>query len=464
MPALRRSALSHVSLWAEAHDGAVYVDDRYRVLRPLGEGAFATVMLCADERHRGRLVAVKGVSALSITHQGSLMHEFVNARRMRHPNLVSVVDTGLCPRFGLYLVLEYVDGPDLVRLLDAHDHLAPDVAAELCRQIARGLAHMHRYGLVHRDVKPDNVYLEGARAKLGDFGASRGSAAGRATVIFTPGYAPPETSLGQFAETTDAYALGAFFHLAVTGKLPGARTSRARLPSVHALLRRRGGARAHQLASRLLSPAVESRLWDMSVIASRFARLVKPGTRSRLKALVAQANLERDRAVLERRWEEFEHRHPSGLAPFGVQWVCVRCQGPVSESMLMCPWCGDLLRFRTDASFPRYCARCEHGVHENWRFCPWCHEDFHHGQADGKRHGDRRYTDHCVDCQQPLMPFSSCCPWCRADYTWKVPEMNDTCSECGWTVAGELFGWCPWCGLELDETLSAQAEEWIKRR
>ncbi|MDF1564153.1 MAG: serine/threonine-protein kinase [Deltaproteobacteria bacterium] len=464
MPAFRSSELSFPSLIEEARSHAVHVDDRYRVLRPLGSGAFATVMLCADERRHGRLVAVKGVSALSITHQGSLMHEFVNARRMRHPNLVSVLETGLCPRFGLYLVLEYVDGPDMVKIIDEHGHVAPDIAAEVCRQIAKGLAHMHRHGLVHRDVKPDNVYLEGARAKLGDFGASRGSGGGNATVIFTPGYAPPETAYGEFAEATDAYALGAFFHLAVTGKLPPSRTLRARNASVSPLLRKRGGARAHQLVSRLLTPVADWRLSDMEVISRRFALLVKPSTRQRLRRLVERANLERDRADLERRWEEFEHKHHAALSPFGVKWVCVRCQGPVSEAMLMCPWCGDLLRFRSEATFPRYCARCEHGIHENWRYCPWCHETFHQGSGDGQRHGDRRYTDHCDGCHKPLMPFSSCCPWCQKEHRWEVPGMEKHCKGCGWTVIGELFAWCPWCGLEQNEKFAAQAEERIKKR
>jgi hypothetical protein len=464
MPRSPRPPAHLPPLLREAAGDAVYVDDRYRVLRALGEGGFATVLLCADERRRGRLVALKGVSALSLTHQAALMHEFVNARRLRHPNLVSVLETGVCPRFGLYLVLEYVDGPDLISILEKETRLPPDVAAEICRQIARGLAHMHRHGLVHRDVKPDNVYLEGARAKLGDFGASRGALGGPATVIFTPGYAPPETTLGRFDEATDAYALGALYHLTVTGTLPPARSTRARVASLHPSLRRLAGARAALLAARLLCPSAGARLSDMTAIARRFARLTRPGTRGRLKALVARMNLERERAELERRWEEFERRHQDHLAPFGVRWICVRCRGPVSEAMLLCPWCGDLLRFRGEASFPRYCARCEHGIHDNWRYCAWCHETFHEGSGDGRRHGDRRYHDHCSRCEGPLMPLSSCCPWCATVYTWQIPGMTQTCHGCGWSVAGELFAWCPWCGEQLSAPFAAQAEERIRRQ
>ena len=445
-------------------DATAYVDDRYRILRTLGEGAFGSVLLCADEKRRSALVAIKSLVSPSPTSQRSLMHEFVNARRLRHPHLVSVLDTGFCPKRGIYVVLEYVDGPDLVTLLDEEGRIEVDVAAEVCRQVARGLAHMHRVGLVHRDVKPDNVYLEGARAKLGDFGASRArNHPGRATVIFTPGYAPPETQRGTVDEAADAYALGALFHLAVTGKLPPVPGPRSRTPRVSALMRRYGGARAERLALRLLHPLPAKRLTDMRTIRERFARLTRSTSRRKLRELVERINLKRQRAQLERRWAEFEQRFGEALAPFRLHWVCVECRGPVSEGMLFCPWCGDLLRFRGDASFPRYCRRCEHGMHESWPVCPWCGERYDTpGSCRPKKGGDRRYEERCDTCRGPLMRYMSFCPWCGESYTWHTRGMEGRCGECGFSVATELFGYCPFCGALLDETFAGQARERIR--
>lgn len=444
-------------------DGTAYIDDRYRILRPVGEGAFGSVLLCADEKQRGKLVAVKGVRGISHAQQRSLMHEFVNARRLRHPNLVSVLGTGVCRHHGLYLVLEYVDGPDLVSVLEEEDVIPVDVAAEVCRQVARGIGHMHRLGLVHRDVKPDNIFLEGARAKLGDFGASRAaSPASKATVIFTPGYAPPEAAQGHVGLASDAYALGAVFHFAVTGKLPPQRTARAKIPSVSKLVRLRGGGRADQLVRRLLAPNPNLRLDDMQVIEQRFKALVQPGTRRRLKALVESVNQRRQRADLEKRWAEFEQRFGHAMKPFGLDWVCVECRGPVSEGMLFCPWCGDLLRFRSDASFPRYCERCEHGLHEGWSRCPWCGEHYpKDGATAPKRGGDRRYQDGCDRCGGPMMHYMSFCPWCGEQYTWHTEGMDDACDECGFSVERGLFSYCPWCGDLLDADFAEQARKRI---
>jgi len=441
---------------------AIYIDERYRVLKSLGQGSFANVVLCADEKRRGRLVAIKAVSALSLTHQQALMHEFVSARRLRHPNLVSMLATGVCARFGIYLVLEYVDGPSLVELIDSMDHLAPDLAADICAQIARGLTHMHKRGVVHRDVKADNVFLEESRVRLGDFGASRAAGQGRATIMYTPGYCPPETNLGSVDIATDAYSLGALFHLVVTGGLPPARSARARRADLSPLLRRRAGARAEALALRLLAPSADERLTDMRVITRRFSAMVRPRSRKSLRSLVQRANQLRDRATLESRWADFETQHRKHFSPFGIKFICVRCSGPVSEAMRSCPWCGDGLRFRGDASFPRYCNRCEHGIHDSWGHCAWCHQPFPGASGDKRKHGDRRYTERCQRCAGPMIPFSSACPWCEENYSWTLPGFSQHCPSCEFSVDPEIFGWCPWCGDELNHKFTQEAEERVR--
>ncbi|MQA76144.1 MAG: protein kinase [Solirubrobacterales bacterium] len=185
--------------------------ERYRLERPLGHGGMAAVWLATDER-LGRPVAIKVLSDALATddeYLGRFRREAQVAARLQHPNLVGVYDfdAGLRP----YLVMEYVGGGDLASRLDAGD--APD-PERLARELLLALRHMHAAGVLHRDIKPQNVLIDAdGRARLTDFGIAKPHDAASLTrtgeVIGTESYIAPELMAGDSAsERSDLFALG----------------------------------------------------------------------------------------------------------------------------------------------------------------------------------------------------------------------------------------------------------------
>jgi serine/threonine protein kinase len=196
---------------------------RYRLERPLGHGGMASVYLGHDTE-LDRSVAVKLLAENAAGDDG-LRKRFVRearlAARLSHPNVVSVFDAG--EEDGRpYIVMEHVQGKTLAEV----GQLPPERARELGLQAARGLAQAHAAGLVHRDIKPQNLLLrEDGTLKIADFGIARaaeGTALTQAgTVIGTAAYLSPEQALGEQATpASDVYSLGAVLYELLTGTPP----------------------------------------------------------------------------------------------------------------------------------------------------------------------------------------------------------------------------------------------------
>jgi serine/threonine protein kinase len=149
---------------------------RYRLERPLGRGGMATVYLACDTE-LDRPVAVKVLAeslAGDAAFRSRLLREARLAARLSHPNVVSIYDVRESEDRKPYIVMELVDGPTLAELLRERGRLPPDEAVGLAVQACRGLAHAHAAGLVHRDVKPQNLLLrEDGMLKVADFGIAR---------------------------------------------------------------------------------------------------------------------------------------------------------------------------------------------------------------------------------------------------------------------------------------------------
>lgn len=200
---------------------------RYTLERELGHGGMGAVWLGQDDV-LGRKVALKqlrspaagGATASRAAREARL------AARLSHPNVVAVFD--LVTEEGRpWLVMEYVDGLSLSKVVAEQGPLSPDDAAAVLVQVADGLRAAHDAGIVHRDVKPSNILLTAdGQAKLTDFGVARGTESD-ATVTQTglvtgsPAYLAPEVATGGTATpASDAWSLGAtLFHL-VTGRPP----------------------------------------------------------------------------------------------------------------------------------------------------------------------------------------------------------------------------------------------------
>jgi serine/threonine protein kinase len=201
---------------------------RYRLERPLGHGGMAIVYLGHDSE-LDRPVAVK-VLAENLGGDTAFRKRFLRearlAARLSHPNVVSVYDAGEEADGRPYIVMEYVEGETLADVLRERGRLPAEEAVGLVLQACRGLEHAHAAGLVHRDVKPQNLLLRKDGAlKIADFGIARAAETTAltqvGTVLGTAAYLSPEQALGEeVTSAADVYSLGAVLYELLTGRPP----------------------------------------------------------------------------------------------------------------------------------------------------------------------------------------------------------------------------------------------------
>jgi serine/threonine-protein kinase len=207
------------------------IDDRYVLGDLLGSGGMARVFLAHDE-------ALDRDVALKIPwEQYADNEEFVerfkrearSAAALSHPNVVSVYDWGCSEDEMYYMIMEYVPGGTLMDRIIDEGALDPCMAAELGCQVVEALGFAHKRGVIHRDVKPQNILVTASgEAKVADFGIARAVGAMAATsvsktgvVLGTVGYMSPEQALGEpVGPQSDLYSLGVVLYEMLTGNLP----------------------------------------------------------------------------------------------------------------------------------------------------------------------------------------------------------------------------------------------------
>ena len=201
------------------------IGNRYRVESQVASGGMATVYLATDQR-LDRQVAIKVIHqhlANDPNFQEKFVLEAKTAAKLSHPNLVNVFDQGT-DAGTTYLVMEFVPGITLRDALNEYGPLPALRALEMLAQILSGLAAAHRAGILHRDLKPDNVLLaDDGRVKLGDFGLARAISAHTSTgdLVGTIAYLSPELVTRGLADArSDVYAAGILLYELLTGKQP----------------------------------------------------------------------------------------------------------------------------------------------------------------------------------------------------------------------------------------------------
>jgi Tol biopolymer transport system component len=282
--------------------------ERYRLTRELGRGGMATVYLAHDLKH-GRDVAVKVVHPALASAVGAerFLREIEIAAQLHHPHIVPLYDSGAAGG-SLYYVMPYEAGLSLRQRLARDGPLPLEDAVLVLRDVCDALAHAHERGIIHRDIKPDNVLLSGRHAMVMDFGVAKAAtdATTRAAVtaagvlLGTPTYMAPEQIAADphIDHRVDIYAVGVLGYELLSGRPPFTNVAPQDMLSAH-LTKTPVAIRTHradvpELLAELVMKSLEKRPADRWQTA---AELVQ-----RLDALVIAPGVPAPLPPSRRRW------------------------------------------------------------------------------------------------------------------------------------------------------------------
>ncbi len=193
----------------------------FTLKRGIGRGGFGEVYFAvSDGGKEVALKLVRGTGDSAVELRG-----VAHCLNLKHPNLVALYDLRKDADGNPWVVMEYIGGEPLNVVLARHpDGLPRELAREWFLGMARGIGHLHDHGLVHRDLKPGNVFLENGTVKVGDYGLSKSISTSQRSAqtmsVGTVHYMAPEISTGNYNKTIDVYAAGIIFYEMLTGHVP----------------------------------------------------------------------------------------------------------------------------------------------------------------------------------------------------------------------------------------------------
>ncbi len=427
---------------------------KYRLDRHVGRGAFAQVWRARDLVER-RNVALK-VSPPSLAEEWgreAIEHEAAVAARLDHPNVVRLFNADWIE--GHFAMATELGRASLAQSRGARR--SGDVALRVVRDVVAGLAHAHERRVLHRDLKPENVMImSDRRAALADFGTARH--APRASFNYlteagTLGYMAPEQAYGKPRYASDVFAVGLIAYELLTGQLP---TWPFDWPlEAHRRFEQRVPEPVRPVLRRALAVDLEQR-WASggelhAALERAFARIEKPRPARRRRPRRPEAT------PFELEARLFKRTHGRALE---LRYTCHRCEGPISEAMTTCPWCGTGENsLRETSRYPLVCPECEHGVRAEWEHCPWCYAGRLEGNGRAPR-PDARAERRCsrAGCDGELRPFMKYCPRCgtKARRPWIHADLDTRCPRCRWSVHAS-WRHCPWCARRLSGAHAAPA-------
>ncbi|HEV8122806.1 MAG TPA: protein kinase [Gemmatimonadales bacterium] len=209
---------------------AAALADRYRLERELGAGGMATVYLAEDLKHH-RKVAVKVLrpELADVLGPERFLREIEIAANLRHPHILPLYDSGNADGF-LFYVMPLVEGDSLATVIRREKQLPIEDALRYAREVADALSYAHAHGVVHRDIKPDNIMIESGHAVVADFGIAKAVASagdvtaltGTGMSVGTPTYMSPEQATGDrdIDGRSDLYSLGCVLYEMLAGQPP----------------------------------------------------------------------------------------------------------------------------------------------------------------------------------------------------------------------------------------------------
>jgi serine/threonine-protein kinase len=424
---------------------------KYRIEKCLSDGAFAAVYRAMD--------TIEGVRvALKIPHPHLMDKQFFEdfrkevrmAARMDHDNILKLKNASFIDH---HFVIVFPLGEESLEER-MQRRLAMKTAITIAEQILEAVAHAHHHKIIHCDIKPGNILLfPNNRVRLADFGISRIAhrtieASGSGTV----GYMAPEQAMGKPSVRSDVFALGLLLYRMFSGALP--QWPFEWPPPGMDRLKKKLHPEMIRLLQKSLSVKPAGRFANAEAMLKEFkrikARALSYSTQARRRpSRTEQSNL----AWQDVRRREFMRLYGKALE---AHYSCSRCQGPISERMQACPWCGkSQSKLPEETRFPRACPRCHRGMKLDWKYCPSCYGA---GFSDYsfREYSDKRYVGRCANSscdRKVLMPFIKYCPWCRRSVKrkWKIAGSQETCHRCGWGVLSAFWQTCPWCKAELKQ-------------
>jgi serine/threonine-protein kinase len=419
---------------------------KYRILSRISSGPLADVYSAYDTIQKIK-VALKIPTEGDAGGQEETLHEVRVATRLRHPNILSVLNAS------------YIDDKFVIAMELGEESLADRIerrmstarALDLAGQALAALAYAHEHKIIHCDIKPENFILFPDNSlKLADFGFAKLSlrtlkASGSGTID----YIAPEQAMGRPKFQSDVFSMGLVLYRMMSGSLPewpfewplaGYDRLEARVrPEMIDILKK----------SIQLDPGKRYR--DALQMQADFERMHSHARKQ--KRPKAKNGTRRGVSWRQMQWREFQRSYKKQL---DTRHRCRRCEGPVAESMRACPWCGfDNPARGSESCMPAYCPRCERGVKNDWDYCPWCYGPGFEEEST-RHYPDKRYSGKCANerCKGPLMPFMRYCPHCRAKIRkpWKIKGSRHSCRACNWGVVRDYWNYCAWCHEPVKRT------------
>lgn len=416
---------------------------KYVIERRLAEGGFATVYQARDTIE-GIPVALKIPYAHILSGEAFryFRQEVRLVSRLEHPNILPLKNADYVE--GQFVIVTALAETSLDDRLQKR--ISTATAMLYSEQMMAAVACAHEHHIIHCDIKPENFLLfPEHRIRLTDFGIARvaqrtlrGSGAG------TVGYVAPEQAMGRPSFRSDVFSLGLVIYRMLAGHLP--EWPYAWPPPGYDRLRERVHPDLIDLLRRSLEVEARKRFRDATRMLAAYERIKCP-----LRSAETPRRT-RKRKTTAKDWQAM--RRQQFVRQYGkllsISTNCSYCDGPLSEFMQSCPWCGEAQKkFHGTSSFPQSCPRCYRGVKSDWHYCGWCYGPGFE-VASNRKYNDRRYIGECKNprCKRrQLMPFMKYCPWCRCrvEEAWQVKGNTQKCVRCNWGVLGAFWTYCPWC-------------------
>lgn len=417
---------------------------KYQLIKKIGEGGFGEVWKAKD-LVEGIPVALKMPQPdwLTKEHQKIFQDEVKVVANLDHHNILKIKTADKIDRH--FVIVTECGQESLSDRMKRPKSVRFSLA--VIGQVLSALAYSHTKKIIHRDIKPENVILfKDGTARLTDFGIARvvQRTLVRGEGTGTIGYMAPEQAYGQASFASDVFSTGILLYELLTNQLPPwpfewpyPKQDLLKRKVPIALLRFIRKATQFKPSHRFPNAMEMEMAWHQALKQKK-----NPKKRRRKPQKVLHWQ--------DYKVQTFVRLHHSKLK---LDYLCRKCEQPISEWMMVCPWCGDTENsFRKITTLPAICEHCEHGRHLDWRFCPWCFRE-RFKKVSPKPSRDKRYTIHCTNpkCRKPMIPFMRYCPYChkKAARPWKNTSLSGRCLHCRWGVANDYWSFCAWCGKSL---------------